>query len=160
MTSKQLINDLRLLPHPEGGYYRETFRSDETLTNKSGDIRNICTAIYYLLEAKDKSHFHRIKSDELWFFHTGYPLEIFYISDRKIKSITLGNNIQAGEVPSFRIPVDTWFACRLKDEKGFALVSCIVAPGFDFRDFELAGREMLTKEFPDFKFIIEEFTRM
>jgi len=158
MTSKELINDLGLFPHPEGGYYKETYRSEETTVNKNGDLRNLCTSIYFLLEEKDKSHFHRIQSDELWFFHTGQSLEIYYISSAgEMRSVTLGHTLSLGEIPFFRIPANTWFACKIKQEKGFSLVSCTVAPGFDFADFELATGEKLTQEFPKLKGIIEEF---
>lgn len=159
MTSKELIDSLNLLPHPEGGYYKETYRSDETTVNKNGDLRNVCTAIHFLLEDKDKSHFHRIQSDELWFFHLGQPLEIYYILGKEIKTVTLGNNIQNGDVLFCKIPANTWFASKLKHPKGYSLVSCTVAPGFDFADFELAKREELTQEFPHLKGIINEFTR-
>lgn len=158
MTSKDLIHILNLLPHPEGGYYRETYRAEETTINKNGDIRNVCTAIYFLLEEKDKSHFHRIQSDELWFFHLGQALEIFYIAQGEIKTITLGNDIRSGEVLFFKIPANTWFACKVKHQKGFALVSCTVSPGFNFSDFELAGREQMIEELPDLRDVIEEFT--
>lgn len=159
MTSKDLVTNLSLLPHPEGGYYKETYRSEETMTNKNEDLRNVCTAIYFLLEEKDKSHFHRIQSDELWFFHMGQSLEIYYILEGTIKSVTLGTNMQNGDVLFFKVPANTWFASKLKQETGFALVSCTVAPGFDFADFELATRERLTQEFPDLKNIVQEFTR-
>lgn len=158
MTSKQLIKDLQLLPHPEGGYYRETYRSEEITTNKKGVVRNVCTAIYFLLEDNNKSHFHRIQSDELWFFHLGQSIEIYYLSEEEIKSVTLGNNLQTGDVLYFKVPANTWFAAKLKNQQGFALVSCTVAPGFDFTDFELAKRENLIKKHPDLKDIIEEFT--
>lgn len=160
MTSQDLIKELKLLPHPEGGYYKETYRSEETTINKNGDLRNVCTAIYFLLENKDKSHFHRIQSDELWFFHLGQALEIFYIIGGELKSVILGSDIQNGEVLSFKVPANTWFASKVKQEAGFALVSCTVAPGFDFADFELAKRKELTQEFPKLKVIIEEFTRV
>ncbi len=159
MTSKELIDSLNLLPHPEGGYYKETYRSDETTVNKNGDLRNVCTAIHFLLENKDKSHFHRIQSDELWFFHLGQPLEIYYILGKEIKTVTLGNNIQNGDALFCKIPANTWFASKLKHPEGFSLVSCTVAPGFDFADFELAKRDELTQEFPHLKIIIDEFTR-
>lgn len=159
ITSKELIDNLSLLPHPEGGYFKEVYRSDETTTNKNGDLRNVCTAIYFLLERTDISHFHRIQSDELWFFHLGQSLEIYYITDGEIKSVALGSNILAGEVLSFKVPANTWFASKVKNEKEFSLVSCTVAPGFDFADFELAKREELTKEYPHLIDIIKEFTR-
>lgn len=159
ITSRQLIYNLGLSPHPEGGYFKEVYRSEETTTNKKGNLRNVCTAIYFLLEEKEKSHFHRIQSDELWFFHLGQPLEIYYIFEGEIKSVILGSNIQSGEVLSFKVPANTWFASKVKSGKKFSLVSCTVAPGFDFADFELAKREELMQEFPHLNDIIKEFTR-
>lgn len=158
MTAKELIDNLQLLSHPEGGWYRETYRSAETMTNKNGAQRNVCTAIYFLLEGKDKSHFHRIESDETWFFHSGEPLEIVMIADGMLRIITLGNDILKGEMPQFVIPAKTWFAAKIKTETGYSLVSCTVAPGFDFADFELAEREKLSIEFSELKDVIREFT--
>jgi uncharacterized protein len=159
MTAKELINYLELMPHPEGGYYRRTYKSEETTVNRNGEQRSVCTSIYFLLEANDKSHFHRIQSDELWYFHFGQPLDIYFISDGKLHSVTLGNNILSGEVPTFKIPAKTWFAAKLKHTDGYALVSCTVAPGFDFADFELARRKSMISDYPDLKEIIEEFTK-
>jgi hypothetical protein len=158
MNSKNLIAKLDLLPHPEGGWYRETWRSEETLTNKKGQIRNVCTAIYFLLEKDQISHFHRIQSDELWFFHQGQPLEIVIIVNGRIHIVTLGDDIEKGELPQYRIPANTWFAAKLKESTGYSLVSCTVAPGFDFSDFELATREALVKEFPHIEETIAAFT--
>lgn len=158
VTSGELISGLKLQPHPEGGYYRETYRSVETTVNKNGNIRNVGTAIYFLLEDKEKSHFHRIQSDELWFFHLGESLEIVYVEEGAIKSIFLGNKIESGDVLFCKIPANTWFACKIRDERGYALVSCTVAPGFDFADFELAQREKLVSEFPHLRSVIEQFT--
>ncbi len=158
MTAKELINNLQLLPHPEGGWYRETYRSEETMTNKNDAQRNVCTAIYFLLEGKGKSHFHRIESDETWFFHSGEPLEIVMIADGMHRKITLGNDILKGEMPQFTVPARTWFAAKIKSGTGYSLVSCTVAPGFDFLDFELAEREKLSNEFSELKEVIREFT--
>lgn len=158
MTAKELIQQLRLLPHPEGGWFRETYRSKETMTNKNGAKRNVCTAIYFLLEGKDKSHFHRIESDETWFFHNGEPLEIVMIIDGKLQTILLGDNLLKGEILQFTVPSKTWFAAKIKSVPGYSLVSCIVAPGFDFSDFELAEQEKLSNEFPELKDVIREFT--
>lgn len=158
MTAKELIQKLELLRHPEGGWYRETYRSAETMTNKKGEKRNVCTAIYFLLEGKGKSHFHHIQSDETWFFHSGEPLEIVMIVAGKLQSIILGNNILKGEIPQFTVPAQTWFAARIKSATGYSLVSCTVAPGFDFTDFELAERGKLMKEFSELAEIIREFT--
>ena len=159
MTPKDIIKRLYLKPHPEGGYYSETYKSVETISNRDGSKRNVCTAIYYLLENEDKSHFHRIKSDELWFFHQGEALEIVLLQDGEIKRIILGNDILNGETPQAIVPANTWFAARIKSGKGFSLVSCTVAPGFDFEDFEIAKREDLLKQFPSLKEKIEEFSK-
>ncbi|MCQ0111641.1 cupin domain-containing protein [Zhouia amylolytica] len=158
MNGKTLIEQLDLQPHPEGGYYKETYRSTETTLNRDGEKRNVCTAIHFLLEDFDKSHFHRIQSDELWFFHKGAPLEIYYISEGILHTVVLGDNLEKGDKLFYKIPANTWFASKVKDEKGFALVSCTVAPGFDFADFELATNAQLKKEFPDLKSVIDEFT--
>ena len=115
------------------------------------------TAIYYLLQNDDKSHFHRIASDELWFFHNGNPLEIVYIQNGSIRTIILGNDIEKGEVPQAMIPMGVWFASRIKDESGYSLVSCTVAPGFDFTDFELARKEEMLFDYPHLEVYIEKF---
>ena len=159
MTTEELIRQLQLLPHPEGGYYRETYRSAGEITGLAGAKRNICTAIYYLFEGADKSHFHRIRSDELWFFHAGHALEIFEIVDRKLVTVVLGPDLEAGEGLFVTIPAHTWFAARVRGASGFSLVSCTVAPGFDFADFELAQRERLAGDFPDLEPVIAEFTK-
>lgn len=158
MKAKQLIETLQLLPHPEGGWYRETYRSAETLVNKNGAKRNVCTAIYFLLEGKDKSHFHRIESDETWFFHSGEILEVLMIEDGELRTVLLGNNLSKGEMPQFTVPARTWFAAKIKSGTGYSLVSCTVAPGFDFADFELAERAKLSNEFSELKNVIREFT--
>jgi predicted cupin superfamily sugar epimerase len=158
MTAKELIETLQLLPHPEGGWYRETYRSAETMTTKNGAKRNVCTAIYFLLEGKDKSHFHRIESNETWFFHSGEALEIVMIEGGNLRKVLLGNDILKGEMPQFTVPAQTWFAAKIKSGTGFSLVSCTVAPGFDFADFELAERSKLSKEFSELKNVISEFT--
>lgn len=158
MQAKYLVKKLQLQPHPEGGFYRETYRSDSVISVNNGASRNVSTAIYYLLEDDDKSHFHRIQSDELWFFHSGDPLEILSIVDGQLSVNLLGNNFEKDEIPQIIIPANTWFAARVKDSKGYTLVSCTVAPGFDFSDFQLADRNELTLQYPELKKIIKEFT--
>jgi len=159
MNGKEIVQKLGLLEHPEGGFYKETYRSNQTVEIDSTTYRNISTAIYFLSENDNKSLFHRIKSDELWFFHQGQPLEIVFIKDRILHTIILGNDFENGEVVQAIIPANTWFASGVKNLKGYSFVSCTVAPGFDFADFELAKRENLIKEFPDFKETIEKFTK-
>jgi predicted cupin superfamily sugar epimerase len=157
MTATDIITKLHLSKHPEGGYYKETYRSTDELETSIGK-RNVSTAIYFLLEGNDKSKFHRIKSDECWFFHQGNAVEIFILSDEGLKTILLGNEIFSNEIPQAVVPANSWFAARVKNESGFALVSCTVAPGFDFRDFELAEPQMLMKKFPDQSDLVFKFT--
>ncbi|ASW75451.1 hypothetical protein IQ37_02700 [Chryseobacterium piperi] len=159
MTPEKLVDILKLEPHPEGGYYKETYRSEQVLTLEGGNSRNVSTAIYYLLENENKSSFHRIKSDELWFFHQGEPLEIVFIKDGKLHTIILGNSLENGEVPQAIIEANVWFAAKISEGKGYSLVSCTVAPGFDFLDFELAERNTLLQQYPDLNNVIKEFTR-
>jgi predicted cupin superfamily sugar epimerase len=158
MTSKDLISKLNLQPHPEGGYYRETYRSEQTLIVAEEKNRNVSTAIYYMLEDNDRSRFHRIQSDELWFFHQGDPLEIVFLKDGKAHTIVLGNDVAKGELPQAKIEAHLWFGSRIKGGSGYSLVSCTVAPGFDFSDFEMADKALLQHQYPHLKEVIEQFT--
>lgn len=159
MNGKEIVQKLGLLEHPEGGFYKETYRSAQSMEIDRNVSRNVSTAIYFLLENDNKSLFHRIQSDELWFFHQGESLEIVFIKDEILNTIILGNNFENGEVLQAIIPANTWFASGVKNLKGYSLVSCTVAPGFDFADFELAKREHLIKDFPHLKETIKKFTR-
>jgi predicted cupin superfamily sugar epimerase len=159
MTAPDIIEQLQLQPHPEGGFYKETYRAGFSISSPDNKQRNISTAIYYLLQDADKSHFHRIKSDECWFFHEGQPLEILTIQDGQLVTITLGKNLHEGETLQAVIPAGIWFAARVKSGTGFGLVSCTVAPGFDFADFEMAERAHLSSSYPGLTEIIIQFTR-
>ncbi|MDQ6901987.1 MAG: cupin domain-containing protein [Bacteroidota bacterium] len=159
MNGKEIVQKLGLTEHPEGGFYKETYRSVQCIKTDQNKIRNISTAIFFLLENDSKSLFHRIQSDELWFFHQGESLEIVFIKDGLSNTIILGNNLEDGEILQATIPANTWFRSRVKNSKGYALVSCTVAPGFDFADFELAKREELIQEFPHLKEIIQTFAK-
>lgn len=149
------IDRLELEPHPEGGYYKRTYRSavsvaGDELPNHHGD-RPTATAIYYLLEADDYSAFHRLASDELWQFHHGSPLTLYLLGDC-LTQIELGRDrFQAV------IPAGTWFGAEITTDEGFALVGCVVTPGFDFEEFELAGPE-LTEKYPAHREIIDRLT--
>ncbi len=159
MTATSIIAKLNMIQHPEGGFYRETYRGAEQIPTEDGRQRSTGTAIYYLLKDADKSHFHRLKSDEIWFFHQGTALEVLQITaDGKIDIQTLGNGLNDGQVLQLVIPANTWFAARVKNEKGFALVSCVVAPGFDFADFELGDKSELKRLFPGIEEEIEVMT--
>lgn len=135
------IDKYKLQKHPEGGWYREIYRSAETIQTGSGE-RNVSTSIYYLLEGADFSAFHRIRSDEIWHYYAGTSaIEIVWIDGRELKKFLLGNDENA----DFQavVPKNSWFAARLVNTNGYAFVGCTVAPGFHFDDFELAGDKLL-----------------
>jgi predicted cupin superfamily sugar epimerase len=155
MNPERIIQQLDMQPHPEGGYYKETYRAAEVINTADGRKRNVSTAIYYMLTGGDKSHLHRLKSDEAWFFHQGETLEIVIIEDGILRSVLLGNAIENGEVPQVTIPAGAWFGARLKAGKGYALVSCTVAPGFVFEDFEMGRKEDFASMNIDWKEIKE-----
>jgi uncharacterized protein len=150
-TIQQLVKSLELLPHPEGGFYKETYRSIETI---EGGKRNLMTSIYFLLTSENVSKFHRIKSDEHWYFHAGSPLIIHSLDENGHHKRLVGNDIENGVFPHFFVPKDTIFGSSVLEENSYSLVSCVVAPGFDFEDFELFEREYLLSQFPNQREII------
>ena len=159
------IDRLALQRHPEGGWYRETYRSDASYdfreSDPFGSPRAYATSIHYLLEQGDRSRLHRILSDELWHFHAGDPLQVYLFPETgEPSSFTLGANPDKGELLHAWVPAGTWFGARLKEsvvnkEGAYALVSCVVAPGFDFQDFSFADKADLMEKFPDHARIIE-----
>ena len=151
-----LVEKLELLPHPEGGFYKETYRSEETLENKD---RNLLTSIYFLLTSENVSHFHRIKSDELWYHHTGSAVTVHTLDEKGHTAFQLGPDFLNGELPFYLVKKDTIFGSTIDSPNSFALVSCAVAPGFDFRDFELFEQEELMELFPDHEEIVTRLTR-
>jgi predicted cupin superfamily sugar epimerase len=158
-TAEHWINHLNLQPHPEGGYYKEVFRSTNEVTRAGATVtKQACTSIYYLLEGRDFSGFHRLASDELWYFHKGAPLHIQVI-DNQGKQTTI--ELSDGDTGSLQaiIPPNTWFAAEIPSGSGFALVSCAVAPGFDFAEFEMAKREELLKQYPQHGALLERLCR-
>jgi uncharacterized protein len=160
------IDHLVLSPHPEGGCYRATYKSDLTIVQSAlpgrfHDDRSASTAIYFLLEGKDFSAFHRIAADEVWHFYAGSALVVYVIdADGNYSELHLGDHPDAGEAFQAVVKAGCWFASRLKDAAGFALVGCTVAPGFEFADFELAAREELIRAYPGHRKLIEELTRV
>lgn len=133
------IIQLQLQPHPEGGFFKEIYRSPKEMPFEGFEgNRNLSTSIYFLLNAGQKSALHRIKSDEIWYFHDGGPLDIIEIDENGKEIITrLGKNISKGEVLQYVVKANRWFGATLPDESSFCLAGCQVTPGFDFRDFEL-----------------------
>lgn len=154
--AKELIEAFDLKSHPEGGFYAETYRSEETIPGKN---RNMLTSIYFLITGDSVSRFHRIQSDECWYFHEGSPLLVHSILANGEHQITeLGLDLSRNEVPFHVVPARTIFGSHLKNDSGYAFVSCAVAPGFDFQDFELFSPEELTKRYPQHHSIITKLT--
>jgi predicted cupin superfamily sugar epimerase len=162
MHAADIVKALDLQPHPEGGYFRETYRASEAipiagLDRRYGGARATSTAIYYLLEAGQRSALHRLKSDEIFHFYTGDPLTIIEIApDGRFTETLLGADFAAGAVPQHVIPAGTWFGAVPTGR--FSLVGCTVAPGFDFADFELAETAVLLAAFPQHETWIRRLT--
>ena len=163
MNAAYWIEKLDLLPHPEGGCYREMYRSTEpypahALPNRFPSDRTFSTAIYFLLQKGEFSAFHRIKSDELWHHYEGGDLEIITIDETgAIRTMLLGKH-QPDASPMRVVPHGTWFAARLASEHDYVLCGCTVAPGFDFADFEMAERAALKQAFPQHSELIDQLT--
>lgn len=154
---QQLVSELQLLPHPEGGFYKETYRSIDLVKTPNGE-RNICTVIYFLLTSENVSKFHRIKSDEHWFWHEGSPLTIHILDQKGHQKLLLGPINGPGSQPQHMVQAEKIFGSTVDEKDGFALVSCVVAPGFDFEDFELFRKEELLHDYPDHEAIISRLT--
>ena len=132
LTSAEIILQLGLKPHPEGGHYRETFRDERT--DAAG--RAASTAIYFLLAEGERSRWHRIDAVEIWHYHAGAPLELRIADDAGDRALLIGANLTAGEMPQVVVPAQAWQAAESRGD--WTLVSCTVAPGFQFEGFELA----------------------
>ena len=165
MIAQNLIEHFQLQPHPEGGFYKETYRSSgiisaSCLPKEFSDDRYYSTAIYFLLQQGGFSAFHRIKSDECWHFYEGSTLLIHILErDGSYTCARLGKNIDKGEVFQFVVPAHAWFASEPAPESDFSLVGCTVAPGFDFADFEMADKEILLHEFPQHHVVVQRLCR-
>ena len=151
-----MVVTLRLQPHPEGGWYRETFRSPQRVTTATGATRAAATAIYFLLTSEAFSAFHRLASDETWHFYRGDPVVIELIgADGRHEQRILGT----GDELQTTIPAGTHFAAHVDVAGGWCLVGCDVAPGFEFADFALTTRSTLTAAYPQFGPLIARYTR-
>lgn len=163
--SARIIKHFKLLPHPEGGWFREVYRSDETIAETSLPDRynaphTFYSSIYFLLENTDFSAFHRIRSDETWHFYMGSPVLIYCIyPNGSLEKIILGQNFIEGQVLQFTIPRNCWFAAvNIDADAKFSLVGCTVSPGFEFSDFELGSFQSLKEFYPQHDSIIKQFT--
>jgi len=162
-SADYFIKKLNLQPHPEGGYYREVFRSQNSISKEglsehySGE-RSALTSIYYLLKNGQKSHFHRLLSDEIWHFYSGGSIKLLVIDKAgKLEQKILGNDLQNGESFTLCISSGEWFAATPLKDANYCLCGCIVAPGFDFSDFEMAKKSELLKLYPQYSNIIKDF---
>lgn len=165
MTVQLVVESLNLQPHPEGGFYKEVYRSAayieaECLPGSFTGNRNICTSIYYLLQKGDFSAFHRIKSDEIWHYYSGGNI-LLHSLDREgnYECKILGNDFANGAVFQLLIPAGNWFAAEPAHDSDFTLAGCTVAPGFDFSDFELADKDSLSQQYPNYKDLINRLCR-
>ena len=150
-----IIQRLGLEPHVEGGYYTSSYQSDVEYDEK----HLLWTSIYFLLRTGEVSHFHRLTADEMWYFHGGESLTVYMIDPSgNLTTAKLGMNLQAGDRPQLLVPRGYIFGSAMLNS-GFALVGCMVAPGFTFEDFELLSRESLLSEHPQHREIIYQLTR-
>ena len=158
ISASDLIDELGLQRHPEGGWFVETFRSPNTVTTDDGRVRSASTAIFFLLERGDFSAWHSVASDEAWMFHAGAPLALHLLDETDHREIWLGADVATGQRPQFVVPAGVLQAAHSTGE--WTLVSCTVAPGFDFADFEMPDRDTLQQQFPQHPDAVERFTRV
>ena len=163
-SAEYWIEKLNLQPHPEGGFYKENYRSTEVIPGEAlpprfGGARTYSTSIYFLLRSEDRSAFHRIQSDELWHYHAGASLSIYVLKEDHVAVHVLGADIERGESLHVVIPANCWFGARVNEDSSYVLAGCTVAPGFDFADFKLAKRHELTSLYPRHTDIIHQLTK-
>jgi predicted cupin superfamily sugar epimerase len=165
MNASDWITALELVPHPEGGFYRETYRASETialaaLPDRFAGERAFSTAIYFLLRSIEVSALHRIRQDEVWHFYDGSTLTIHVIDpEGGYSAIRLGRRVDLGESLQAVVYAGCWFGASVEVPDAYALVGCTVAPGFDFADFELADRDKLLGAYPQQELVIRKLTR-
>jgi len=156
------ISKLNLLAHPEGGYYRRTYQSGEQISDQELSVefngpRFLYTSIYFLLQSNDISHFHRLKSDELWYYHAGSPLTIHVIHENgTYEEVKLGSNLENNETLQYVVPKNSIFGSSVLEPDTFSLVGCMVSPGFDFQDFELFTQKELLEQYPEHHEVIKK----
>jgi uncharacterized protein len=166
MTGAQSwIDGLQLRRHPEGGWFRETYRSGELMSRAAlpprfGGDRAFSTAIYFLLDGDDFSALHRIKQDEVFHFYDGSALYLHVIDPLgNYSMVMVGRDLSAGQMPQAVVNAGCLFGATVSDPRSYSLVGCTVAPGFDFADFEMPDREEICRQFPQHQQVIERLTR-
>jgi uncharacterized protein len=159
--ARQLIDALGLTRHAEGGYFREVWRSDR----RDASGRSLASSIEYLLEAGDYSAFHRLRSDEIWYFHAGGPLGITMILPDGTLGVTRigppGRDRDLSEAIGLQavLPAGTWFAAAPESGTSYTIIGCVAVPGFEYGDWELGGRDSLVSAYPAHRETIERWTR-
>ncbi|MCR9205384.1 MAG: cupin domain-containing protein [Halobacteriovoraceae bacterium] len=152
---EKIVEHYNLQPHPEGGFFAETYRSNLKIETPQGK-RSASTAIVFLITKDSISHFHKLTSDEGWHFYEGAPLRLFQINrEGELIETTIGPDTSQGQRFQHIVPAGDWFASTSFGD--YSLVGCTVAPGFDFKDFEMGKREELLKEFPQHSEVLSEF---
>lgn len=151
---EELIQKYDLVPHPEGGWYKETYRSELKI---EGLNRNVMTSIYFLITSDNISKLHQIKSDEHWYFHEGHGLRI-HLFDEDYHYIDLGMNTRSGQVPFATVKSEVIFGSTVEQKDAYAFVSCAVAPGFDFEDFRMLSTEEMLWKYPQHRDVITRLT--
>lgn len=158
-TAAYFIEKLEMKPHVEGGYYKECLLSAENIVMQERKDKKLWSSIYFLLQTGEVSNFHRLKADEVWYYHSGTALTIYMISpEGELITKQLGLNVEKGEVPQVLVPKGYIFGSA-QNEEGYSLVGCMVAPAFEFEDFELFERKALMEMYPQHEQIIEKLTR-
>ncbi len=160
-TAQQFIETLHLEKHIEGGYFNEVYRSSKMINRDNAtNSRNIATHIYYLLEGKNYSAFHKLSSEELWHHYYGAPICIHILEENSpYRKIILSADYEGSISPFFNVPADSWFAVELIDKHSFALAGCTVIPGFEYDDFTIGKKEMLYQKFPQHKELISKLLK-
>lgn len=158
MNAEDWITHLDMTAHPEGGYYKQSFVSSEKImTAEHPAERNLYTSIYFLLRTQDISHFHRLKSDELWYFHAGHAVTVHILdTEGNYRAEKLGLDLAAGERPQVLVEKGSIFGSTVEAENTFSLVGCMVSPGFDFADFELLRQSELLELYPQQEQVIKK----
>ncbi|MFC5528082.1 cupin domain-containing protein [Cohnella yongneupensis] len=156
------ISKLELTAHPEGGHYKITYEAEEKISDQELSVkfkgqRLLYSSIYFLLQSQDFSRLHSLKSDELWYFHAGSSLTVHVIhEDGSYEEVQLGADLERGERLQYLVPKRAIFGSSVRDKDTYSLVGCMVAPGFDFQDFELFTQQELLAQYPQHSEVIRK----
>ena len=162
VMADELVKTLNLVPHPLGGFYAETMRAKTTvkpLDNSGRDVRDAYSVIYCLLRGSDIDAWHKVKSEESFFYNKGSHVILHMLTeDGKYKTETIGDpTVDAKAHFHYHVPKNVWFALEPEDKSSYCLLSVVVAPGFDFKDCEFGEKEKMLGMFPQHKNIVETF---